>query len=158
MILKKGNLFADFYDKKDVMYLATGNSVIKHDNRLVMGGGSAKELLEYCTNIDFDFAKIIGKRYSYYFIPHNYLVQTYFDEYSSIYVGLFQTKTHWKDPSDTNLINVSTNYLYRYATVYRPDLTYRLPFPGIGLGQLKREDVLPLIEVLPDNVEVWEKE
>lgn len=31
-----------------------------------------------------------------------------------------------------------------------------LNFPGIGNGGLKRSNVLPLLERLPDNVKVWE--
>ena len=40
----------------------------------------------------------------------------------------------------------------------RPEQRWDINFPGIGNGYLKREDVLKIIENLPDNVYVWERE
>ncbi len=40
----------------------------------------------------------------------------------------------------------------------RPHITVALNFPGIGYGGLNRNEVLPIISILPDNVEIWEKE
>ena len=37
-------------------------------------------------------------------------------------------------------------------------MTVCLNFPGIGHGRLERDEVLPIIKLLPDSVEVWEYE
>ena len=67
-------------------------------------------------------------------------------------------KSHWKEPARLDIIEQSCKvlsyFLAKYPEISRVDLN----FPGIGNGKLKREDVLPLIEQLPDNVHVWEYE
>jgi hypothetical protein len=37
-----------------------------------------------------------------------------------------------------------------------PDASVHLNYPGIGNGRLRREDVLPIIALLPDQVTIWE--
>jgi hypothetical protein len=70
-------------------------------------------------------------------------------------IGAFQTKTHYKYPSNTTLITNSCIKLFEYialARLQRVDLN----FPGIENGKLNREDVLPIISLLPDVVHIWE--
>jgi hypothetical protein len=71
-------------------------------------------------------------------------------------LGAFQTKYHWNSDSSLELIQASIRQLEIYA-ISTPSQTIFLNFPGIGLGGLKREEILPLLANLPDNVTVWER-
>ena len=74
--------------------------------------------------------------------------------YDGQVVGWFMVKDHWATPAKVAIIKESVEALVVDVAPYfkRIDLN----FPGIGNGKLKREDVLPIIERLPDNVHVWE--
>ena len=85
-------------------------------------------------------------------------------------VGLFQTKRHYRDVcgkvaypdlmggyeySVRNMIAWSAMALKQWC-IEHPLARVDMPFPGIGAGGCKREDILPLLEDLPDSVYVWE--
>jgi hypothetical protein len=69
--------------------------------------------------------------------------------------GIFQTKNHFRDPAVLDVIRLSTGGLLSASLMY-PSFTFHLPFPGVGYGMLSPDVVLPIISVLPDNVNVWE--
>ena len=69
----------------------------------------------------------------------------------------FQTKRHYRDNSPIDLVSKSMNRLKFLATVFE-DSIFGLPFPAINNGGLNREDVLPMLFSLPDNVLVFERD
>ena len=74
--------------------------------------------------------------------------------------GCFMVKDHWMEKAKLSLIKDSCldlcDILDSVAVVHDSPIRVDLNFPGIGNGGLPREDVLPIIEQLPDNVHVWE--
>lgn len=70
-------------------------------------------------------------------------------------IGLFQVKDHWQKPASLDLIRLSTLMLHHYA-IQNPSTRIDLNLPGVGFGRLKRDDVIPLLTSLPENVHIWE--
>ena len=69
-------------------------------------------------------------------------------------LGVFQVKRHWADPAELTLIQHATSMLIEWCEEH-PDAEVHLNFPGIGNGKLPVESVLPIIEELPDTVNIW---
>lgn len=147
MITATGNMFS----MKGWHFVTTNNCVTK-DGRLVMGAGAAKSMKDIFPDIDLFFARQITRvdnnNNFIYASKYGLLVNT------TTRLGAFQTKYHFKDKSDLELIRYSTAKLILFALA-NPTDTIHLNFPGIGYGGLKKEDVLPIITALPDNVIVW---
>jgi hypothetical protein len=140
-IFREGNLF-----KENGLKFVTTNSYLKKDLRLVMGRGAAKELKTISPDIDSIFGNIInttcGHLGVYGIIKHN------------LY-GAFQVKYHFMDKADPELIKYSTILLS--AEAGKTDQIIHLNYPGIGNGKLSKEIVRPLLDILPDNVHIWER-
>lgn len=155
---EKGNMW-DAFDHTDWFLITTNRSVTK-DGLAVMGRGMALEAALRFPTIRQDFGKKLLERGSNI---HVTTIGHYGNPNKPVYVGCFMVKDHWKEPAKLELIRDSAFYLadtlitlnnvWNYG-VDRVDLN----FPGIGNGKLKREDVLPLLECLPDYVHIWEKE
>jgi len=153
VILHKGNMW-DCFGKVD-LFLITTNPVVKKNGACVMGRGIAKEMSEKYPEIPFALGSIIQTRRG---------TKAWRDSdtigcLDKQIVGYFMVKDHWLEPAKLSIIESSVRALLvqlDYCTQYKSDFTVALNFPGIGNGKLKREDVLPLLEVLPDNVHVWE--
>lgn len=160
MILQKGDMFEAIVPA-GTMYIATGNNVIKENGELVMGKGNALEAKQRFPYVPREFAdiiKLMPTKPNYFFIPH---VSGFINDSGNCilrWVGLFQSKFHYRDKSDLNLISTSCTCLNNFSRFVRPDLLYILPFPGINNGGLQneREKILEMLKTLPDNVEVWE--
>ena len=135
--------------------LVTGNSTINKSGKLCMGAGAAKALRDRFPDAADEAASLLlrasGSSYYAMWWPSRDR------EGREFTIGLFQTKHSWRSPSDLATIRASTWFLARQVT-YQNRLTFALNFPGIGLGGLRREDVLGVISSLPDNVEIWEME
>ncbi len=143
MILERGNMW-DVFGKTDVFVITT-NPIVRHDGAVVMGRGIAREAKTRYPELPYDFAYMLEK------YPSNV---GYIGDYSSQRVYWFMVKQHWREAADLGIIEQSVDELsalFNY-TNERVDLN----FPGIGYGKLKREDVLPLLQTLPDNIHVWE--
>lgn len=127
-------------------YIFTANSMVKN-GRLLMGGGAALAAYNAYPGVDALLGAEINEVcrngvFGYVEVPH-----------SLIQVGAFQTKTVVWEPSKLDLIEEATEDLLSLA---RSGVgTYHLNFPGIGLGGLNPEDVMPIIKRLPDNVVVY---
>ncbi len=150
MILKKGNMWSKFGEVD--LFCITINGTFKADGSLVMGAGIAKEAKKRMPGIE----RIISAQFRTYLMHEPYLLPMVLASKSQM-MGLFQVKHHFAEPASIELINRSTVQLFRYIASY-PKMTVCLNFPGIGNGKLKRSEVLPIVELLPDNVEVWEYE
>jgi hypothetical protein len=70
-------------------------------------------------------------------------------------LGTFQVKRHYSQAASLELVRRSTAALCAWCADH-PDAQVALNFPGIGNGRLHREDVLPIITQLPDQVTIWE--
>lgn len=124
----------------------TTNSIIKPNGRLVMGAGFAKDAASKVKNLDYHFGKEIIKKGANSQI------------YGLVAVGkyiAFQTKIHFKDKSPLPVVEKSCTMLKRLAEKY-PDKTFGLVFPAINNGGRSKEEIMPLLEILPDNVFVFE--
>ncbi|MCP4425076.1 MAG: hypothetical protein GY803_11320 [Chloroflexi bacterium] len=85
--------------------------------------------------------------------------------YSSAHAGLppnwarcrlrLVVKRHYSQPASLELIRRSTVMLCAWCADH-PDAQIALNFPGIGNGRLRREDVLPIVNQLPDQIAIWE--
>ena len=140
---------------KTGLFLITTNSTVRVDGRLVMGRGIAQEAKMRFPGLDLYAGQIVK---AYNGMAYGVVRM---EQYSPI--GLFQVKYHFADGAKLELIQFSTDalqlFIHRYfmqsfSGIKRIDLN----FPGIGNGGLRREDVLPIISVLPDIVHIWERE
>lgn len=143
---KTGDMFHD-YPTKGVCYIATTNGVVKKDGTLVMGKGNALALARLEPWLPKKMGEVVLKQPIYWvriFRGPNH------------WVGVFQSKEDWKQPSRLELIEESARTLHVFAEIAK-DITFYLPFPGIGNGGLQRGMVLPFLKDLPNNVIIWEK-
>lgn len=138
MELHKG----DMWDVDGDYHIVTANNVVGERGDLVMGAGAAKQMLIKHPGIDTEFGTRINT------IMKN-------DFYGVLIVGntgVFQSKYHWRDPSDIDLIEKSATILRTVANTLL-DKRFVMNFPGIGLGKLNRGEVEGVIEsILPSNV------
>lgn len=138
-IYRQGNMWSVF-DEVD-HFVITTNSFIKNNGAVVMGAGIAKQVRDTYPGID----QVIGAA-----IQH-------MGTYNVIIggkIGVFQVKYHFKDAADLALITASTAALASIATS-NPAKIYALNFPGIGNGKLSYNSVKPVVDLLPDNVQIW---
>ena len=146
MILLTGNMWDEFHDAD--YFIFTGNAFVKNNGALVMGRGIAKQVRDTFRGIDVRLgtaitaAKLQGASGNFY------------GTIVGKKIGVFQVKYHWSDKADLGLIAKSAEMLLEIANNH-PSKTFHMNFPGIGNGHLKYEDVLPLLEFLPDNVFIW---
>lgn len=152
MILEKGNMW-DVFEETDAFVITT-NPIINSRGEVVMGRGIAKEAMERFPSIGKDFAVALD-------IAGDCFGQApgvgHIGDYglNSVPILWFMVKDHWKHHADLRIIKRSMHMLAAGA-MYEPCKRFDLNFPGIGNGRLAREDVLPIIEQLPNNVHVWE--
>lgn len=155
---EKGNMF-DVWGKSD-LFLFTSNPIVNKQGLAVMGRGIAKQLADKHPQIRKDF----GDYLKLWWDKLNYHVEA-LDYYDGQNVGFFMVKEHWAEEAKLEVIERSVQSLldfigdenmladdFSHVPVRRVDLN----FPGIGNGKLRREDVLPLLERLPDHVHIWE--
>lgn len=147
MKLRYGNMF-DHLNECDVL-LVTTNSYIKKDGSLAMGRGVALEAKQLFPDLPKLFAPLI----------HKYSVEYLYKEDTGhvVHVGFFNVKNHFKDKATLSRIAISTLSLVEIAEEEQEHIFF-LNYPGIGNGGLTREEVEPIISVLPNNVHVWIKE
>jgi len=149
MILQQGDMWS-VYGKTDLFCITT-NSYIRKDGCLVMGRGIAKQAVERIPDIAQQFGRMIMKDCGH-MGTYGLITWKRRPEQS---MAAFQVKRHFKEEADVKLITISTTMLSELATTYS-DARFDLNFPGIGFGRLPRDEVLPIIERLPDNVHIWE--
>lgn len=131
----------------------TSNGVVKGNGELVMGAGTAKQVKILHPNLPLLFGTML--KTSFRKVNGTYRYGYLYDEDTSIIA--VQTKYHYKDASDVELIEYSLELLNKFAQLHSNKLI-GIPFPGIGEGKLNKNDVLFLLEALPTNVLVFEYE
>ena len=143
MELKQGNMWTVLGNPG--FFIFTGNVVVKGNGALVMGRGIAREIRDAVPGVD----KVIGDAVKLHIQSDFFYGVILMNPFS-----IFQVKYSYSDPADLDLIQRSSVMLGGYA-LRTPNIIFNLNFPGIGNGKLKYNDVLPLLESLPDNVHVW---
>lgn len=163
MILRYGDMWSA-WDEAD-LFLITTNACIKPDSRLVMGAGIARQARVKWPGIDLrtgaalrgksdrqiDFT-LNGRQYTLLEPEYNLLVSS---DWPRLKFGLFQVKRHFHTDASIGIIEQSAAELALWCAS-RPDSQVHLNFPGIGNGRLEKDQVLPIIEKLPDSVHVWQ--
>jgi hypothetical protein len=143
-VFKKGDMWQRLGQVD--LFCITTNSTIKQNGSLVMGRGIASQAKKRLPQLPGLAAKLIRVSESDYgFVVVGGLHPV---------IGLFQVKRHFSNKADLGLIKLATIRLFQYIVLY--NLTVCLNFPGIGNGRLSRDEVLPIVGLLPDNVEIWE--
>lgn len=117
------------------------NGFRKRDGSGVMGAGTAKQARDRYRLLDLE--TILGRELRDKGNHVTYLMP---------WLLTFPVKDRWSEPACLYLIKRSAEEL---RDIQDPNLVYVLPKPGCGNGQLKWEDVRPIIEsILPDNIHV----
>lgn len=128
--------------------IVTTNSFLTSDLRLVMGRGAAWVLKMKVPGIDRVFGRMISERCGHLgryglLFHHRY--------------GALQVKYRFDERASVELIQFSLEKLAEKAEEF-PKSKFNINYPGIENGGLTKQEVSPLLEALPDNVYVWEKE
>lgn len=157
MIVEKGDMWSMF-GKTDLFLITTNTSKDKAGD-MVMGRGIALEAKLRYPSMPTDFAVKFNKAIDTqaYDDALHPLHVGWIGKYEEQVVGWFITKYNWRQNSSLDILQRSCRDLARLAEIMYPK-RIDLNFPGIGYGKLEREDVLPLLQILPDNVHVWEYE
>lgn len=151
MKIEIGDLFDYKYRKGKIITIMTTSSTIKNNGELVMGNGAAQEAKRNFPGIALDAGNAIKSM----------LKISAFRGYGFIFIkpqiGIFQVKQYFKSDAELELIQFSTHILLAYAnqlTTYK----FNMNFPGIGRGNLREKDVMPIVRKLPNNVTLFKKE
>lgn len=140
---ERGDMFS-MWGKTD-LFLFTSNPVVNKQGLAVMGRGIAKQVADKYPEVRRQFGQLLSSMR----MSNVGMIGIY----DSQLVGWFRVKDHFAQPAKVSIISSSVNRLGIIADGYdRIDLN----FPGIGNGQLSREDVLPMLMDLPDHVHIWE--
>lgn len=141
----KGDMWTAF--GRTDLFLFTSNPVVNKRGQAVMGRGIALQVARRFPEAQLLFGSLLSNTN----LPHTGVLGKFDDQL----LGWFRVKDHFAQDAKPSIIQKSANLLSIVAPFYpRIDLN----FPGIGNGKLSRDEVLPLLEVLPSNVNVWEFE
>lgn len=150
MTPRQGNMW-DAYAEAD-RFVVTTNAVISQNGELVMGRGAALEAKTRFPHLPAKAAALIKEKASWQFKDDPKCLPVYgFLEIPNSKLGIFQVKYHFQEPANLELIRISTAMLALYAERH-DDEKIVLNAPG---DKLSRSEVWPIVETLPDNVEVW---
>ena len=142
---KKGDMFSVLREVDH--FIITTNAIVKSNGALVMGAGIAKQVRDGHPESDL-FCGDAVKHWKSQDDVYGFI------ETDLGSLCLFQVKKHYKDQASIELIMHSTAQLKLHAEKH-PHQSYALNFPGIGNGKLSYDQVKPIVDQLPDNVQVW---
>jgi hypothetical protein len=157
-IFKTGNMWTA-YENADLYLITTNSTLKKGTHALIMGRGITRQARDRFPGLDV----ALGKQILNVCGNPSTLLRTGQGHYSLLVsprwpqarLGAFQVKRHYAQPASLELVRHSTAVLCAWCTEH-PNALVHLNFPGIGNGRLSREDVLPIIMPLPDQVAIWE--
>lgn len=147
MQVRLGDMF-EVRSEKNPVFVTTNSTVTK--NGLVMGAGAALQATELFPDLRKYFALVIrGRSFYGYLLPEVHS-----------YIGAFQTKNHFSEPSRPFLVRKSAETFVKYLRSLPEEITVHMNFPGIGRGGLWIRDVWDVIHPLwkPYNICVWVNE
>lgn len=133
------------------IFMITTNPIRKNDGAVVMGRGIALEAKQRYPELPHDFGKQLTR------FPHLDSVGL-IGNYDNVPIYYFMVKDHWAHKAKLDIIQRSVEAIDYWFYISDTNDRVDLNFPGIGNGGLNREDVLPIIEKLPDNFHIWEKD
>lgn len=145
-------------DQKNVIVF-TGNLTLKSNGHAVMGSGIAAEIARIYPSAPLWIGDQLKECYHCHSNGYDAISQqkkplrAFF--YAGLNLAMLATKKHFSERSSIKLIREGVTVL-RNECLIREEKIFNLNFPGIGLGGLKKEEVLPIIEELPSNCIVWE--
>ena len=128
--------------------IVTTNSFLTSEMRLVMGRGAAWRLKMKVPGIDRIFGNMV------------FALCGHLGRYGILFhkrYGALQVKYRFDEKARVDLIEFSLGKLAEIARK-SPKLKFNVNYPGIGNGGLNKQEVRLLLDVLPDNICVWEKE
>jgi hypothetical protein len=125
----------------------TANGIVKNNGALTMGAGNAKEFRDTFPGLDLKAGVKVKKNGNVCQIVHDI---TLWHTTKRVYIISFPTKHHWRNSSDLELIKKSAKELVKIADENK-FLDVYLPCPGIGMGNLKFEDVVALLSDILDD-------
>ena len=155
-------LSTDNWKAVDLVLITTNSSVLS--GKLVMGAGIARQVRDDVLNIDGVLGEAVVEvsegfrsfkyRNRWYMVydPYYLLISPYWPEQK---LGLFQVKTEFYKKASIELIEESCQRLRQWCMKHS-GMRVNLNFPGIGYGRLSRDEILPIVENLPDTVTIWE--
>lgn len=150
MRTRKGNIW--WVQGEADLFLFTANSTIR-DGKLVMGAGFALEVNQAFPKLKSELPLYIKDKWKLFpQLKEKGLYGVVRSCYNNM--GAFQTKVQPQFHSNLSIIEFSCKELVKEIELFNLRNVH-LNFPGIGLGKLKREDVEPVLEKLPDCVTVW---
>ncbi len=133
----------------NVIVAAPTNGVVT-PRGLVMGAGAAKALAEAEPRLPALLAEAVKREgalrngvYLYGFVAVEVGGRLY---------GAFQTKAHFRDRADLELIRLAASRLGELLERH-PGLEVHMAFPGIGLGGLRSKEVLGVLREALGSVE-----
>ena len=153
-IYNVGNMWDRLKEPHNEIFLVTTNNVLKTNGELVMGAGVAKQATLRFPKIAFIMGETIRKLptdYNFFILDEVPSWNTLYGQH--IYVGAIQTKRHYRDNSDIELVRNSIKKLNEFANTINTNIN--CPLPGVGLGGLKAEVVKKLTNSSPNNVKYW---
>lgn len=132
----------------------TTNGTLKGNGKAVMGAGCAKEATGRSIKGEYvypNLARKLGQHIKYYGnVPGTFGCGGKGDMYGFPRLYTFPTKHNWWERGDLELIEESAKRLVRLIGSSYVSEIY-IPRPGCGLGELKWEDVKPVIEPIFDD-------
>ena len=154
---KTGDMWTTFTEAD--LFLITTNATIKRNGALVMGRGIARQARDRFPGLD----AALGKQIKNVCGNPSMRLRSGQGQYGLLVsprwprakLGAFQVKWHYSQPASLELIRHSAVALHAWCAAH-PDAQICLNFPGIGNGRLCREDVLPILLQLPEQVVIWE--
>lgn len=126
----------------------TTNGFVKKNGAAVMGRGCAEQATRYCPGIEFSLGEFISNFGNHVFdlgkwrtwAPHDHLTRIY----------SFPVKHKWFEKGSLQLIERSAHELVEIVSTFGDERVV-IPRPGCGNGQLRWEDVKPVIEPILDD-------
>lgn len=112
-----------------------------------MGAGIARQARDRFPELD----RALGAAVLATGDPYGLLVSPFWPKAK---LGAFRTAGDWTAGSSPALIDFAAHKLLEWCRGH-PAARVHLDMPGVGLGKLPRDLVLPLLEPLPGNVTVW---
>jgi hypothetical protein len=135
------------------IWCVTTNGTLRKNGSVVMGRGAALELVRLVPGVDREFGEMI--------VQGKYPKIGTFWNYGIIFhpdrpLGILQVKLFWGDPAELILI-AKAMHLLGVAARQNKTILFRVNYPGIGYGQLTKEQVASHLVGLPDNVTICYK-
>ena len=138
----------DLWDEPSDAKCITTNGFVKKNGEGVMGAGVAKQATVRYSGIAATLGTVLRTR-------GNHVAALAYN-YDHIVLA-FPVKHHWRKPAELELIERSAHELVAFLDEYFLSLEnfkVLLPRPGCGNGQLRWEDVKPVLEPILDD-RVW---